>query len=130
MKQRIVAFAVSKQRTAFGMVGVDIDDRQKQVNIGLAKLWKREELNSIPDDLISMTQILKQKRFEANKTPLDKGLWNEVLADQRVGQALIRKMETAIQSGIKTLVTQKNVNNVENIALRDPLGPYHGATCR
>lgn len=88
--QLIVALSYTKQRTVFGMVGIEIDPYKKLAYVRLAKQWKREQMNQIPDDV---------------KQIFDKVKWHMTFADQLIGQHLIRSVENALKFEVQTIST-------------------------
>lgn len=98
--QLIVAISYTKQRTVFGMVGIEIDSRKKIAYVRLAKEWSRKDINTIPD---SIKQIY------------DKVKWDLTFADQKVGQHLIRSIENKLQFEVATITTQKDLKDPEDI---------------
>ncbi len=102
MSELIVAISYTKQRTMFGMVGVEIDSQKRIAYVRLAKQWSRKNMNSIPGDIGELHSRIK---------------WNNTIADQLVGQHLIRSIEMAIKSQVQVITTQKNLKDPENIEL-------------
>jgi len=100
--QLIVALSYTKQRTMFGMVGIEIDPAKKIAYVRLAKQWKRENMNSIPKEIEQIYSKVK---------------WDMTFADQLVGQHLIRSIEQALKFEVATITTQKNLKDPENIEL-------------
>ena len=100
--QTIVAISYTKLRTAFGMVGIEIDSQKKIAYVRLAKLWKRENMNNIPYAIKEINSKVK---------------WDMTFADQLVGQHLIRAMEHSLGFEIQTITTQKNLKDPEDIEL-------------
>jgi len=100
--QSIVAISYTKLRTAFGMVGIEVDSEKKIAYVRLTKLWKRENMNSIPQTLKDINSKVQ---------------WDMTFADQLVGQHLIRAMEHSLGFEVQTITTQKNLKDPENIEL-------------
>lgn len=100
--QTIVAISYTKLRTAFGMVGIEIDSTKKIAYVRLAKIWKRDDMNSIAGDIKQINDKIK---------------WDMTFADQAVGQHLIRSIEKSIQYQVHTITTQKNLRDPEDIEL-------------
>ncbi len=98
--QLIVALSYTKQRTVFGMVGIEIDPTKKIAYVRLAKQWKREKMNNIPADLKQIYSKVK---------------WHMTFADQLIGQHLIRSIEKILQFEVATITTQKNLKDPEDI---------------
>lgn len=98
--QLIIALAPTKQRTVFGMVGVEIDPVHKIAYVRLAKQWKRDNMNDIPGNI---------------KQIYDKIKWDLTITDQLIGQHLIRSVEKALQFEVQTITTQKNLKDPEDI---------------
>ena len=98
--QLIVSLSYTKQRTQFGMVGIEIDPKKRIAYVRLAKQWNRDNMNRIPDDV---------------KQVYDKVKWDMTFADQLIGQHLIRSIEKALQFEVATITTQKNLKDPENI---------------
>ena len=98
--QLIIALSYTKQRTVFGMVGIEIDPTHKTAYVRLAKQWKRSEMNRIPGDI---------------KQIYDKVHWDMTFADQLIGQHLIRSIENTLKFEVATITTQKNLKDPENI---------------
>lgn len=98
--QLIVALSYTKQRTQFGMVGIEIDPTKRIAYVRLAKQWSRHDMNRIPDDI---------------KEIYDKVQWHMTFADQLIGQHLIRSIEKSLQFEVATITTQKNLKDPEDI---------------
>jgi len=98
--QTIVALSYTKQRTVFGMAGIEIDPDKKIAYVRLAKQWSRDDMNRIPADIRDVFKKVK---------------WNMTFADQLVGQHLIRSVEKSLQFQVQTITTQKNLKDPENI---------------
>lgn len=98
--ERTLAISYTKQRTMFGAVGIEVDPQKKIAYVRLAKQWKRDDMNSIPDEL---------------KELFDKIKWNNTFCDYQVGLHLIRNMEHKLGFQVHTITTQKNLKEVENI---------------
>ena len=98
--QLIVSLSYTKQRTMFGMVGIEIDPSKKIAYVRLAKEWPRSKMNDIPAGI---------------KTIYDKVKWDMTFADQLIGQHLIRSIEKALQFEVATITTQKNLKDPEDI---------------
>lgn len=98
--QLIVALSYTKQRTMFGMVGIEVDPEKKIAFVRLAKQWKRDEMNRIPAEIKEIHDRVK---------------WHVTFADQMVGQHLIRSIENALKFEIQTITTQKNLKEPEDI---------------
>ena len=98
--QTIVALSYTKQRTMFGMVGIEIDPAKKLAYVRLAKQWKRDDMNRIPEDIKQIYSKVK---------------WQQTFADQLVGQHLLRSVENAMQTQVYTITTQKNLKDPEDI---------------
>ena len=96
----IVALSYTKQRTVFGLVGIEIDPVHRLAYVRLAKQWKRDEMNRIPADV---------------RAAYDRVKWHHTVADQLVGQHLIRSLEQALQFEVQTITTQKNLKDPEDI---------------
>ena len=79
--QLIIALSYTKQRTMFGMAGIEIDSREKTAYVRLAKQWKRDDMNKIP---VQAKEIY------------DKVKWHLTYADQQIGQHMIRSIEMAL----------------------------------
>jgi hypothetical protein len=86
----------------FGLVGIEVDAMKKIAYVGLAKQWKRDDMNSIPGDVAKYY----------SKVP-----WDLTFADQQVGQHMIRSIERTIKSQVATVTTQKNLKDPEDIEL-------------
>ena len=86
----------------FGMVGIEIDPSKKTAYVRLAKQWPRSKMNEIPDDV---------------KEVYDKVKWHNTIADQMIGQHLIRSIENKLQFEVQTITTQKNLKDPEDIEL-------------
>lgn len=102
MSELIVAISYTKQRTMFGMVGVEIDPVKKIAFVRLAKQWSRKNMNSIPGDIAELHKRVK---------------WNNTIVDQQVGQHLIKSFEMAMKNQVQVITTQKNLRDPENIEL-------------
>jgi hypothetical protein len=102
MTELIVAISYTKQRTMFGMVGVEIDSQKRVAFVRLAKQWSRKNMNSIPGDIKELHKRVK---------------WNNTIVDQQVGQHLIKSFEMAMSTGLQVITTQKNLRDPENIEL-------------
>ena len=102
MTQTIIALSYTKLRTAFGMVGIEVDDKTQLAYVRLAKIWKRTNMNDIP---LQIKEINKQIK------------WDLTFADQLVGQHLIRKIEHALGFEVQTITTMKNLKDPEDIEL-------------
>jgi hypothetical protein len=100
--QKIVAVSYTKQRTMFGLVGIEVDPLKKIAYVGMAKQWKRDDMNSIPGDIA---------RYFA-KVP-----WDLTFADQQVGQHMIRSIEKSLGFEVATVTNQKNLKDPEDIEL-------------
>ncbi len=100
--QTIVAISYTKQRTAFGMVGIEIDLATRLAYVRLAKIWKRDNMNVIPNEIKQINEKIK---------------WDMTFADQLIGQHLIRSIEKSIGYGVYTITTQKNLKDPEDIEL-------------
>jgi len=98
--QLIVALSYTKQRTMFGMVGIEIDPTKKIAYVRLAKQWKRDDMNHIPKDIQEIHSKVK---------------WHNTYADQLVGQHLLRSIENALKTEVQTITTQKNLKDPEDI---------------
>lgn len=98
--QLIVSLSYTKQRTMFGMVGIEIDPSKKIAYVRLAKEWPRSKMNDIPDGIKQLHNKVK---------------WDMTFADQLIGQHLIRSIEKALQFEVATITTQKNLKNPEDI---------------
>lgn len=98
--QLIVALSYTKQRTQFGMVGIEIDIEKKIAYVRLAKQWSRKDMDVIPHDISQIYQKVK---------------WHQTYADQLVGQHLIRSIEKLLGFEVATITTQKNLKDPENI---------------
>jgi len=102
MSELIVAISYTKQRTMFGMVGVEIDSQKRIAFVRLAKQWSRKNMNDIPGDIKELHSRIK---------------WNNTIVDQQVGQHLIKSFEMAMGTGLQIITTQKNLKDPENIEL-------------
>lgn len=98
--QLIVALSYTKQRTMFGMVGIEIDPKKRIAYVRLAKEWSRSKMNDIPAGI---------------KVIYDKVKWDMTFADQLIGQHLIRSIEKSLQFEVATITTQKNLKDPEDI---------------
>lgn len=98
--QLIVALSYTKQRTVFGMVGIEIDAEKKIAYVRLAKQWSRDNMSLIPKNI---------------ETIYNKVKWDMTFADQLIGQHLIRSIELALGFEVQTITTQKNLKDPENI---------------
>lgn len=98
--QKIVALSYTKQRTMFGLVGIEVDAEKKIAYVGLAKQWKRDTMNDIPKDMAQFFAKVK---------------WDQTFADQLIGQHLIRSIEQNLGIGLQAITTQKNLKDPENI---------------
>lgn len=98
--QTIVALSYTKQRTMFGMVGIEIDPTKRIAYVRLAKQWRRDDMNRIPNDIKQIYSKVK---------------WHSTFADQLVGQHLLRSVESALQTEVYTITTQKNLKDPEDI---------------
>lgn len=96
----IVAFSHSKHRNAFGMIGIEIDEKKHVAYVRLAKQWDRADINSIPNDV---NQIYKKVQ------------WTDTFADQLIGQSLIRNIESKVEFIMHRITTQKNLKDPEDI---------------
>lgn len=96
----IVAFSHSKHRDQFGMVGVELDEKNHIAYPRLAKQWSRDNLNQIPLDVAKIYKKLQ---------------WTDTFADQLIGQSLIRNIEHEVKFIIHTITTQKNLKDPEDI---------------
>ncbi len=95
-----VALSYTKQRTMFGAVGIEVDPYSRTAYVRLAKQWKRDDMNSIPEDL---------------KAIYDKVKWDMTFADHQIGLHLIRSIENKINFQVHTITTQKHLKEAENI---------------
>ena len=102
MKQKIVALSYTKQRTMFGFVGIEADSQEKVAGVRLAKQWKRDEMNSIPNDISAIYNKVK---------------WDLTYADQLVGQHMIRGVERSLGFNVAVITTQKNLKDPEKVEL-------------
>lgn len=84
------------------MVGVEVDPKKRLAYVRLAKQWKRDNMNAIPDDVKSIH---------------DKVKWGQTFADQQIGQHLIRSIEKALGFQVQAITTQKNLKDPEDIEL-------------
>jgi len=100
--QTIVAISYTKLRTAFGLVGIEVDDQKQLAYVRLAKIWKRTDMNSIAPQLKEINSKVK---------------WQMTFADQLVGQHLIRKIEHSLGFEVQTITTMKNLKDPEDIEL-------------
>ena len=100
MTELLVAVSYTKQRTMFGMVGVEIDSQKRIAYVRLAKQWPRDKMNSIPKDIADLHSRVK---------------WGITIVDQQVGQHLIKSFEMAMGSQVQVITTQKNLKDPENI---------------
>lgn len=100
--QTIVALSYTKLRTAFGLVGIEVDSQNKIAYVRLAKIWKRDDMNVIAPQLKDINKKIK---------------WDMTFADQLIGQHLIRKIESALQFEVQTITTMKNLKDPEDIEL-------------
>lgn len=98
----IVALSYTKLRTAFGVVGIEIDEIEKIAYVRLAKIWSRDDMNSIGADMKKMNDVVK---------------WDMTFADQLIGQHLIRSIEQSLRHEVYTITTQKNLKDPENVEL-------------
>ncbi len=102
MTQTIIALSYTKLRTAFGMVGIEVDDKTQLAYVRLAKIWKRTNMNDIPPQIKEINKQIK---------------WDLTFADQLLGQHLIRKIEHALGFEVQTITTMKNLKDPEDIEL-------------
>lgn len=102
MNQTIIALSYTKLRTAFGMVGIEVDDKEQLAYVRLAKIWKRTEMNSIAPQIKEINNQIK---------------WDLTFADQLLGQHLIRKIENSLGFQVQTITTMKNLKDPEDIEL-------------
>lgn len=100
MTELIVAISYTKQRTMFGMVGVEIDSQKRIAFVRLAKQWKRENMNKIPGDIAELHKRVK---------------WDNTIVDQQVGQHLIKSFEMAMKNEVQVITTQKNLKDPEQL---------------
>lgn len=100
MNELLVALSYTKQRTNFGMVGIEIDRRSRKAFVRLAKQWSRKNMNSIPGDIKALHSRIK---------------WHSTIADQQIGQHLIKSVEMALKNQVQVITTQKNLKDPENI---------------
>ncbi len=100
--QTIVALSYTKLRTAFGLVGIEVDSEKKLAYVRLAKMWKRTDMNDIAPQIKEIN---------------DKVKWQMTFADQLIGQHLIRKIENALGFEVQTITTMKNLKDPEYIEL-------------
>ena len=100
--QLIVALSHTKQRTMFGMVGIEVDPTKRIAYVRLAKQWPRDKMNSIPGDMRNIFSLI---------------MWDMTFADQEIGQHLIRDIENSLGLQVQTITTQKNLKDPEDIEL-------------
>jgi hypothetical protein len=100
MSEITVAFAHSKKRDYFGMVGIEIEADNNTAFVRMAKQWSREQLNQMPQEIKQIYHRVK---------------WHRTFADHQIGLHLIRNFENKLQLGIHTITTQKHLNDAENI---------------
>ena len=86
----------------FGFVGIEADSQEKVAGVRLAKQWKRDEMNSIPNDISAIYQKVK---------------WDLTYADQLVGQHMIRGVERSLGFNVAVITTQKNLKDPEKVEL-------------
>lgn len=86
----------------FGLVGIEVDIQKKTAFVGLARQWKRDDMNSIPSDVAKYFQKVK---------------WDMTFADQQIGQHMVRAIEKSLGFQVTTITTQKNLKDPENIEL-------------
>lgn len=98
--QTIVAFAPTKKRTHFSMVGIEIDPNSKTAYVRLAKIWPRSKMNDIAAEV---------------KQLYDKIQWEITYAEQTFGQSILRDIQTRGHFLIFPITTQKNLKDPENI---------------
>ncbi len=102
MNELIVALSYTKQRTNFGMVGIEIDKQERKAYVRLAKQWPRSKMNSIPGDIGQLHSRIK---------------WHNTIADQQIGQHLIKSVEKSLKSQVQVITTQKNLKDPEDIEM-------------
>lgn len=100
MTETIVALSYTKQRTMFGLVGIEIVAQKRTAYVRLAKQWSRDDMNLIPKDIATLYNKIK---------------WGSTMADQQVGQHMLRSIENELQTGLQIITTQKNLKDPENI---------------
>lgn len=100
MKELLVALAYTKQRTMFGIVGIEVDSQSRTAFVRLAKQWSRKTMNVIPKDIAALHSRIK---------------WGNTIVDQQVGQHLIKSLEMALKNEVIVITTQKNLKDPENI---------------
>lgn len=107
--ETIVAFAPTKRRSHFGMVGIEIDPNIPIAYIRLAKIWKREEMNQIAP---------------ATKQMYSKIKWSATYAEQTVGEHLLKAIEMETGINVFPITTQKNLkepSDIEKIGIMDQI---------
>ncbi len=107
--ETIVAFAPTKRRSHFGMVGIEIDPDIPIAYIRLAKLWKREDMNQIAPQTKAMYSKIK---------------WSATYALQTVGEHLLKSIEMETGINVFPITTQKNLkepSDIEKIAIMDEI---------
>ena len=98
MIEKIIAFSHTKKRNVIGMIGIEINSKEKIVYVRLAKSWKRDDMEYIPPQV---------------KALYDKIKWDTTYADQLVGQHLLKGIEYETGINIFTINTQKNIKEPE-----------------
>lgn len=98
MGNKTIALTFSKHRNAFGLVGIEVDENLV-VHVGLAKQWRRQQINQIPLDI-------------ANTYP--KIQWSEMYVDQSLGEHLIQEIKKRDIS-INVITTKKNMPDPADI---------------
>lgn len=98
--QTIVAFAPTKKRTHFSMVGIEIDPNTKTAYVRLAKIWPRSDMNKIASEVKALYKKIQ---------------WQVTYAEQTFGQSILRDIQSQANFLIFPITTQKNLKDPENI---------------
>jgi len=98
MSNKTVALAYSKQRSTFGLVGIDPDE-DLVVQVGLAKQWSRQQINQIPLDIANAYHDIQ---------------WSNMYVDQSLGEHLIKEIKKHNIS-VNVITTKKNMPDPADI---------------
>ena len=100
MIAKLAAISHSKHRNEFGIVGIEVNTKEKKIRVKLARQWPREQLNEIP---LHIADLHEKKQ------------WQDTYIDQLTGEHLIREIKRKHNLNIRVITTQKNLKDPHDI---------------
>ena len=109
---KTVGIAYSKHRNAIGMVGNEVNIKEKKVRIKLAREWSRKDIGKAPQQISELYDRLS---------------WDVTIIDQQVGEFFIQDLRNH-DIPIQVITTQKDLKDpklIEKIKVMDKIEMTH-----